>query len=148
MIYRLIYKLLFDCLEFRSRVGTRIFAEHAPANTAGECCVIRIISGAAEYGLDSECDCARPMVQLDFYSENATKAESLYQIARNRLSGFYGSVDVLNASGVEEPVDVSECLLIRPGALVDEPRDASDRWTHRWSADFDIVHSQSVPTLV
>ena len=135
MIYRLLYKLLHDSAEVRNVVGSRIYAEHAPDSSQGACIILRVLSGDAHYHLTAESDCANPTVQVDCYDETTTKAHRLYQHVRNRLSGYSGSVDVLDEDGTETSVVVSELTILRPGALVDEPRDASDRWSCRWSAD-------------
>ena len=145
MIYRLLYKLLHDSAAVRDRVGARIYAEHAPAEVQGACIIIRNLSGRAEAGLDGESDCAMPMIQVDCYDDSMTKAESLYQLVRNRMSWFRGSLSVLNESGGETEVDVHEASLIRPGAFIEAPRDASDRWSYRYSADFEVFYEQAVP---
>lgn len=148
MTYRLIRKLLYDSPAVRSRVATRIFAENAPEKTIGECIIIRNLSGSAEMHMQGETDCAMPMVQIDCYAESPLRAESLWQLVRNRLSGYSGSVDLLDSEGTEQTVVVSEFALRRPGMFIDEPRDSSDKWSYRYSADFEVFHSQSVPTLV
>jgi len=155
MIYRLLYKLLHDSDDIRNRVGSRIFAENAPAPRLDaykrpipeEYIVLRNFSGSADYHLEAETDCANPTVQIDCHATPATAAESLYQLVRNRLSGFSGVVDVLGEGGTEEEMTVHECRIIRPGMTVESPRDASDQWSYNHSADFEIYHSQSVPTL-
>lgn len=146
MIYRLLYKLLHDAAEVRNIVGSRIFAEHAPASTQGACIVLRLLGGSPEYHLGGESDCSVRSVQIDCYEESSTRAETLCEWVRNRLSGFRGSVDVL-VNGEEVATDVHEIRLVRPGALIEEPQDGSDRWSYRWSADYEVFHEQSVPTL-
>lgn len=147
MIYRILYKLLHDSEEVRNRVGTRIFAENAPESTQGACIILRNLSGRAESGLDGETDCAMPTLQLDCYDDSATKAESLFQRVRNRLSGYRGTVEVLDIDNAVTDIDVHEITLLRPGMFIEEPRDASDRWSYRYSGDFEVYHEQSVPTL-
>lgn len=150
MIYRLLYKLLHDAPDVRNIVGTRIYPEHAPAKTQGACIIIRNLSGAAETHLQNECNMAQPMVQLDCYDRTATKARSLYEVVRLRLSGYGATTveDVLDDDGAEQDIVLSSIILRRPGMYVEEPRDASDNWTHRYTADFEIFHSQTVPTHV
>lgn len=148
MIYRILYSLLHDSAAIRDRVAFRIYPENAPAKTQGECIVIRQISGSINNHLLNESDCAQMTMQVDFYAESATKAHSGYQLVRNRLSGHSGAATYLDDAGEESTSAVSACNLIRPGTLVNEPRDGSDRWSYRVSADFEIFHSQSVPTHV
>lgn len=140
------YKLLHDSAEVRNRVGTRIFPEHAPANTQGACIVLRHISGTTIDAVENETGLADNTMQVDFYDETITKCESGYQRIRNRLSAYRGDVDILGDGGTEETIVVTGINLLRPGALVESPRDGSDKWSCRYSADFQIFHSQDVPT--
>lgn len=148
MIYRLMYKLLHDSADIRHRVATRIFAEHAPASTQGACIIIRHISGTAIDAVENETGLADNTIQIDFYDENITKCESGYQLIRNRLSGYRGDVDILDERGEEETITVTGINLLRPGGLVESPQDSSDKWTCRYSADFQVFHTQDVPTHV
>lgn len=142
------YKLLHDSEEIRNRVATRIYAEHAPANSQGACIVLRHISGTAIDAVENETGLADNTMQVDFYDETITKCESGYQRIRNRLSGYRGEVDVLAENGEEETITVTGVNLLRPGGLVESPQDASDKWSTRYSADFQIFHTQDVPTHV
>lgn len=153
MIYRLLGKLLYDQPDVRNRVGTRIWLENQPAfnslaaDQKGACIIIRNFSGSTETHLTNECDMAMPMVQVDFYDASATKAHSGFELVRRLLSG-YGpeTVAVLNDEGEEEDVFVSSIILRRPGMYTEEPRNGSDVWVHRYTGDFEVFHSQSVPT--
>lgn len=146
MIYRILGKLMHDSAAIRNRVGSRIFFENAPAGTQGECIIIRHLSGTANAHLLNESDCAQPMVQIDFYADSSSKAHSGYQLIRERLSGFSGAASYLDDDGEEATADVFGVNLLRPGALVNEPRDASDKWSYRFTADFEVFHSQTVPS--
>jgi hypothetical protein len=55
---------------------------------------------------------------------------------------------VLNDVGGETTVAVSSINLLRPGMFLDAPTDGSDAWTKRFSGDFEVFHSQDVPTHV
>lgn len=154
MIYRLLGKLMYDSPDIRDRVGTRIYFEYAPELKAipvdqrGPCIIIRNFSGSAETHLQNECGMAMPMVQVDCYDASSSKAHSLYELVRLRLSGFGPDTvdDVLDDDGDTVDVFVAAIVLRRPGMYVEQPRDASDKWTHRYTADFEVFHSQSVPT--
>jgi iron-sulfur cluster repair protein YtfE (RIC family) len=149
MIYRLLYKMLHDAPEVANVVGARIFAEHAPENTIGACLVLNVISGTINSHLQNESDVAQPMVQVDCYDETPLKAERLYQRVRNLLSGWQpSSIDVLSWEGTDASVRVQAINLIRPGMSIEPPADASDRWKYRYSADFEVFHTQDVPTHV
>jgi hypothetical protein len=155
MIYRIIGKLLHDSPAIRDRVASRIHFENAPAQdprnptqTMGECIIIRHVSSAVNDHLQNESDCAQPTVQIDFYAESVSKAHSGYQAIRNLLSGYRGEATYLDDDGTEATTEIHGCNLIRPGALIEEPRDSSDKWRYRYSADFEVFHSQDVPTHV
>lgn len=155
MIYRIIGKLLHDSPAIRDRVASRIHFENAPAQdplnptrTMGECIIIRYLSATVNNHLLNESDCAQPMVQIDFYAESVSKAHSGYQAIRNLLSGFNGEATLLDDVGTEATTRISACNLIRPGMLLEEPQDSSDKWRYRYSADFEVFHSQSVPSHV
>lgn len=147
MIYRIIYSMLHGSDDIRNRVGARIFPERVPAGVSGECIVISHISSEVENHLQNESDCAIPTIQVDFYSNTVTGAESGYQLIRNLLSGFLGSVNYLGGDGDEETTRVA-CNLVSPGMLEEEPADGSDQWIYSYSADFQVFHSQTVPTHV
>lgn len=146
MIYRILYSLLNGSPDIRNRVGSRIYPERVPAGVAGECIVISHISSEVESHLLNESDCAIPTMQIDFYSNSTSKAHSGYQLIRNLLSGYSGDVAHLSDDGGEETTHISSCNLISPGMLEEEPADGSDQWIYSYSADFQIFHSQSVPT--
>lgn len=147
MIYRLLYKLLYDAADIRNRVATNIYASNVPAGVKGECIVMRRVSGSPNSYLESESDLATRMVQIDFYSKSATDAESGWELIRNAISGRGPeNVQVLNSSGTESTIRLGAINLIRPGDEIDEPHDGSDQWSYRFSGDFEVFHSQNVPT--
>lgn len=146
MIYRILYRLLNDAEGIRNRVGTKIFAENAPQQTRGEVIVLNRISETPDYHLAGESDCARSVVQVDFYAADPVAGEIGYQLIRNRLSGYSGEVSYLS-DGAEATTRIHESRILRTNTLTDEPADASDKWVHRVSADFEIFWQQSVPTL-
>lgn len=147
MIYRLLYRLLHDAPDIRNRVGTRIFSHNAPAGTKGECIILRRISGTVNSHLTNEATLAQSTMQIDFYAKTARDAESGGELVRMLLSGYQRSaVSVLNLQGTETSVTLDACNLLRPGEVVDEPRDGSDQWSYRSIADYELFYSQDVPT--
>jgi hypothetical protein len=154
--YRLLGKMLYDSAAVKNRVSTRIYFEHAPelrsipVDQRGDCLIIRKLGSSPETHLTNECDMAAPMYQIDSYSTSPTKAESLHGLVRNRLSGFGPDTitDVLDDEGELSDVFVSSVVMMRNNGYVEEPRDGSDKWTHRYTADYQVFHSQSVPTHV
>lgn len=146
MIYRILGKLMHDSAEIRDRVGSRIYFENAPAGVTGECIILRHLSGTVNQHLGNEADVAQPLMQIDFYADSVAKAHSGYQLVRNLLSGYRGTATYLDDDGDEATSEIQGCNLLRPGMLVNDPRDGSDEWSYRYSADFEVFHSQSVPT--
>jgi len=146
--------MLYESAAVRNRVSSRIYFEHAPelksipVDQRGDCIIIRKLSSNPETHLQNECDMAQPTMQIDAYSTSPTKAESLHELIRNRLSGFGPAMveDVLDSEGNEVDVWVSSIVLRRDNGYIEDPRDASDKWTHRFTADYEVFHSQSVPT--
>lgn len=154
MIYRLIAKLLYESAAIRDRVHTRIHFERAPQHRPGEPIgtieeriVIGGLGGSADYHLLAECDSANPVIEVACTSDSSTKANSLYELVRNRLSGYRGTVEVLDDLGIMQEIDVHEITIVRLGMLVEQPADASDQAPYRCSGDFSVFHEQSVPTL-
>jgi hypothetical protein len=152
--YRLLGKMLYDSAAIKHRVSTRIYFEYAPelksipVDQRGDCLILRKLSSTPETHLQNECDMAMPMYQIDSYSSSQTKAESLHELVRNRLSGFGPSLveDVLDSEGIESDVWVSAIVLESDYGYIEQPRDASDKWTHRFVALYKVFHSQPVPT--
>lgn len=149
MTYRLLYKLLHDSEYIRDRVGSRIFRGNAPAGTKGACIILRRMGATINSHLQNESSVAQQMMQIDFYDDTMARAESGGELLRMRLSCMQRTtVQVLDASGEEIDVIVDSIQLRRPGEVIDEPRDASDKWSYRHSADYEVFHSQAVPTHV
>ncbi len=153
MIYRLLGKLMYDQPDIRNRVGSRIWFENQPefnklaADQRGACIIIRAISERSETHLQNECDMAQPMVQIDAYDENPTKADSLNELIRLLLSGYGpATVSVLDSSGDETDVFVSSIVKQSGGMATEEPVNGSDRWVYRRFSVYEVFHSQSVPT--
>ncbi len=152
MIYRLLYKLLHESEAIRNRVGIRIFEENAPerrpTDPKEEYIVLHLISENPDYHLDGEVGTGDAVVQVDCHGSHTSKARSLYQLVRNRLSGYRGSVaDVLTDDGDLVSRDVCELTILRPGMIVGTPQDASDKWSYNCSTDISVFYEQSVPTL-
>ena len=148
MIYRIIGRLLHESEAVRNLVADRIFFEVSPAKVTGEFIVLSLTTTTVHNHLQNESDCAEPMVQVDFYAADASRAYSGFQAIHNRLSGFSGSVEYLADDGDYDTTRVSSCNLISHRSLTLRPEDASDKWRFRYSGDFQVFHSQAVPTHV
>jgi hypothetical protein len=149
MIYRLLYKMLHDAPDVRNLVGVRIYGGHAPDETQGPCIVLRKLSSTINSHLRNEASIAQPTVQIDYYDSSMSKAEAGGEIIRLLLSGYQRAVfSVIGPTGALIDVTVDSVQLRRAGEVIDEPRDASDRWSYRHSADYEVFHSQAVPTHV
>lgn len=145
MIHRIIGKYLRDSAEVRNRVGVQTYAEHAPERTTGEHLIISEVSGDVINLLTNEAPKAHSMVQINCYADKAHKARELYELVRNRLSGFKGNVDYLDDDGTESTT-LLEVQLVRKGMEITDPEDASDNWKYAYSADFSCYYTQTAPT--
>lgn len=147
MIYRLIYALLQDSPDITDRVGTRVYARKAPANVSGEYIILSIVGSTVHNHLQNEASTGERMVQVSFFGDSATAAESGFELVRMRMSGFSGEVEALDPQGDLRDYTV-QANLVTPNDQVSEPRDASDRWAHQYSGDFQVFYEQDAPTHV
>lgn len=150
MIHSIIGKFLHDSDAIRNRVsgpdGARIWPEHAPQVTkkkTGEHIVISDLGGDTLNTLENESEAANSVVQVACYSDSTTKAWSLWQLVRNRLSGYYGDVTYLEDG--EEATTWISATVIRKAMDVTDPDDSSDTWKYGYSADFNVFYHQTVP---
>ena len=147
MIYRVLWKLLHDSEAVRNRVSTRIYGDYKPQDAPpGEYIILRHVSGTPIDAVENETGLADDVMQVDFYGQKVADCKSGYQLIRNRLSGYRGTVDVLDYDGEEQEVKVTGINLLRKGSLIDLPQDGSDQWACRYSADFQVFYTQTVPT--
>ncbi len=145
MIYRLIYKLLYDAPGVRDRVGTRIYARQSPAGVTGENIVISLVGGTIHNHVSNECSVGERMVQVSFFADSAVLAESGFELVRLRMSGFADELEVLDPTGTPRDYTV-QANLVAANDSVGSPQNASDRWAHQHSGDFQVFFEQDVPT--
>lgn len=144
MIHRIVGKFLKDSAAIRNRVGSRIYLERVPQDApAGERLVISKISGERFYTLDNEADATNAIMEVACYADDPTRAESLWDLVRNRLSGYHGEVTYLS-NGSDATTWISSTI-IRDGMDVTDPNDASDKWKFGYSGDFSIYYHHAVP---
>lgn len=148
MIERVLYAFLRDSEDIRNVVGSRIYAGYAPANTKGPVIILRVISRSRQgkYSLQNETDVTEAVVQIDCYEERASLAFELFENVRKRLSGYYGEVTHVSSTGEETTTYIHSATILREDAVYEVRQDASDKWIDRYSADFQIIHTQPVPT--
>jgi len=148
MIERVLYTYLRESVAIAAKVGSRIYAGHAPAGTQGPVIIIRVIARVREdkYSLQNEVGVTESVVQIDCYDERPTLAFDLFEKVRNRLSGWQGTVEHKDSEGEDMTTFVHSAVILREGTVYEPPQDASDRWINRYSADFRIIHTQPVPT--
>lgn len=147
MIYQLLYKLLHDGAAIRNRVGTRIVARRAPADTPGEYIVLNIVGGTAHNHLSNEAGIGERVIQVSYFADSASAAQSGIELVRLRLSGFKGDVEILDPAGDLREYTV-QANLITSNDFASEPQNASDKWSHQSTADFQVFFEQDVPTHV
>lgn len=119
-----------------------VYAGNVPQGHRGECIVLQAIIADHNYHLGGEVADRETIVQITTYSDNAARAYTLMELVRNRLSGYVGNL------GDSDETLVKTCVIINDvGAGVETPADASDRWRHSYTCDYDIIHTTPVPTL-
>lgn len=140
MLLTAIRDILKASTAIRDRVdlGVRfpgVYADHGPQAVRGEYIVLQDVSGDHSYGLGGEIGTLATIVQVNCFSYKSEKAQSLFMLVRNRLSGYSDSV-------------IAEATIIGGlGSSPAPPVDNSDKWIYRYSKDFQIFHYESVPTL-
>lgn len=146
MIEKIVREYLLADDDVRNIVDSRIYVGYVPGGVSGAVIVLRKINTDRSYHLTNEVGARADVLQVDCYDETGTKAYQLSEIVRNRLSG----VATANASYMENGAYtvgyIHYAIIINERELVEEPENASDRWTHRYSVDYEIGVSQSVPT--
>jgi hypothetical protein len=109
--------------------------------------VMSIVGGEIHNHLTNECGLGERMVQVAFYADTAVAAESGFELVRLRMSGFKDDLEVLDPTGTPRDYTV-QANLVRPGDLASPPQNASDKWAHQYSGDFQVFFEQDVPTHV
>jgi hypothetical protein len=147
VIYRLGYKLLYDGADVRDRVATRIYAGQAPGGVAGEHIVMKVVGSQIHNHLTNEAAIGERMLQVSFFADTAVKAESGFELVRLRMSGFDDELEMLDPAGETRNYSI-QANLVAANDQVSSPQDASDRWAHQHSGDFQVFFEQDVPTHV
>jgi hypothetical protein len=127
---------LRDSAAIRDRVASRVYPNKAPAGTRGETIILTEVTATRQYSLTNEIDQRSVLLQVDCYSDQAYKSESLFDLVRNRLSGHRGTAGSATIHGTR---------IIGEGASVEQPADSSDQWIHRYRGDFEFFHGVTAP---
>lgn len=146
MIERAIRSFLLDAEDVRTVVGSRVYAGFAPAGVKGPYMILNRIAYARNYYLQNEIPVAVVTLQMDVYESTQAKAWDLWEVIRNRMSGYYGEMSYVDTNGGESTYYVHEATIERDNFLFAAPTDASDKWTTAYSADWRISHTQLMPT--
>lgn len=133
--------------EIRNRVdeGTDlpgIYADVAPGKHRGECVIVSMIAASRVYGLGGEVGARSSLVQVRCYSSNPTAAETLSDLVADKLSGFLGTIGDSNATRVMVALVANDY-----GDDAESPTDASDKFIHSYTLDYEIVHDSPIPSL-
>ena len=142
MIEKTLRDLLRNIAEIRDRVdkGTidrpGIYADNAPQGENPEYIVLKDVTTIHSNSLQNEVNARFSIVQIDCYSTNAYRARTLFELVRNAISGLHDL-----ANGIQAVMIVGGL-----GTLPVSPKDASDRWVHRFSKDFQVIHETVIPT--
>lgn len=137
MLGRDIKDFLLDDADVRSYATGGIWPSRVPRGTTGRTIVLQTITTQRQYSLTNEVGQSQFTYQIDCYGETPYHAWQLFEHVRNRLSGYRGT---LGDNAIQGTAILSE------RELSEEPEDASDKWIHRYSADFQFFYPQTVPT--
>lgn len=145
MIERAIRAWLLADDAVRNVLEGRVYVGFAPAAVTGPYLIINRIAYQREYHLRNECDVAIATLQFDAYESTQSKAWELFELIRNRLSGYFGEMSYLDADGTESIYAIHSATILRDDMQFTAPQDASDRWTIAYSSDWRISHTQAEP---
>lgn len=137
MIERDLRTYLANSPTIRHEADGGIWPGSSPSGRRGRRLIVRRISGNRQYSLTNEVGITEHIVQIDAYGESPSVAAELFQLVRNRLSGYRG---VIGDGFIQGTRIIAERLLREP------PEDKSDKWIHRYSADFAMFYGEAVPT--
>lgn len=147
MIERALQTFLRNDDDIRDIVGQNVYAWNLPQGVKGPCILLTQISTLERYYSNvNEVDLVAAVVQIDMYEDRPSSVRRLAEHVRNRLSGYYGGIEHLSDDGGLTTTTVATCKILRDQPLAELPLDSSDKWRYRYSADYLIHHSQSVPS--
>ena len=109
----------------------------SPAKVRGDRLILRKVTGDTQYSIVNELAKTGVTMQIDAYSSSPAKARDLHHLVRNVLSGYRGDAGDVSIEGTQ---------IVSERATEEEPEDGSDKWTHRYSADYFFFHTQTAPT--
>lgn len=147
MIKKQIRDYLRDFASIRGRVdeGTDlpgVYVDVAARKHRGECIVISMVSAQREYGLGGEVGAMQSILQVRCWSSNPTAAEGLSDLVADKLSGFRGTI------GDSSPTRVMVAMVTNDyGDDYEDTGDASDKFLHSYTLDYEIVHESPIPSL-
>lgn len=119
----------------------RMYPEAAPQGAGYPRLHINDVSSVPEYILAGEAGVHTTTVQIDVWTDGTggkQRANELSELVRNRLNGYKG----VFGTGCQ-----GSARIIRNNALSAPPVDGSDNHRRRYSMDFEVIHSASIPTL-
>lgn len=146
MIEKYIRDFLREVPAIRNRVDmggdlSGIYASTVPVRHRGECLVLTVAGASHNNHLGGESSARTSIVQVTAYGENPARAYSLAELVRNRLSGYSGGLG-------DSDETTATCIVLNAiGAQEEAAADASDKWIHSYTVDYEITHQTPVPTL-
>jgi hypothetical protein len=119
----------------------RMFTENAPQGAGYPRLHLNDVSSDPEMYLGGEAGEHTTVVQIDVWTDGSggkARANELGEMVRNRLSGYRGQF----GTGV-----YGTARMIRNNSVAAPPIPGSDQHRRRYSMDFEVRHSASVPTF-
>lgn len=136
-ISKALYTFLAADSNITAQVSTRIYRDRLPQGATMPAIVYTLVSGTVEHHMENAADLANDTYQIDVWASSRSSANSVGELVRLRLDGYYG------AFGSEQ---VGSVTLQTTQHINEEPIDDSDTWLNRYVADYSIWYVSAVPS--
>ena len=137
-IHSALYRLLTSNGAVAALVGDRVYPMQAPQDTAYPLIVFSTIVELRAPTLAGASGAVNPKIQVDCWAESNEDADSLSDAVRLALDGYRGTVG---------SVVIRACALgLRHDGIV-EPRDGTENRVFGRNMEFDVWHTETVPTF-
>lgn len=124
-------------------VSARIYVDVAPSSVAGlNHITFQLISGTHEHHMTAAAGLTRKRVQVDVWATNSVSRDGISEAVREALDGYRGDMGATGST-----VDVRMCHLVNETDGYESPVMGTEFGLFRRTMDWEIWHSESVPTF-
>ncbi len=132
-----VYTFLAADSNITAQVSTRIYRDRLPQGATLPAIVYTLVTGTVEHHMENAADLSNDVYQIDIWASTRSSANSIGELVRLRLDGYYGAFGSEQVGGV---------LLQSTQHISEEPVDDSDTWLHRQISDYSIWYVSAVPS--